>query len=68
MDTDYQILSEYLELSGGQIDNISRKYILKKILTGVNLNLSQIMDLCNEEFLDKQSERRRIGFWIGGLI
>jgi len=61
-DTEYQTLSDHLELSGGQIDNISRKHILKQILNGVNLNLSQLMELCNEEFLDKQSERQRIGF------
>jgi AAA+ superfamily predicted ATPase len=61
-DIDYQTLSENLELSGGQIDNISRKYILNQILSGEKLNLSQIMDLCNEEFLDKAGERRKIGF------
>ena len=64
-ETEYQTLSEHFELSGGQIDNISRKYILKQILTGVNLNLSQLMELCNEEFLDKYGERQRIGFRIG---
>lgn len=61
-DIEYQTLSENFVLSGGQIDNISRKYILKKILNGVNLNLSQLMDLCNEEFLDKTVERNRIGY------
>lgn len=64
-DSDYKTLSDRFILSGGQIENISRKYILRQILTGEKLNLSQIMDLCNEEFLDKAGERRKIGFKVG---
>lgn len=61
-DSDYQTLSDNFELSGGQLENISRKYHLKQILSGENLNLSEIMDLCNEEFLEKSGDRKRIGF------
>lgn len=61
-DSDYKTLSEKFQLSGGQIENISRKYVLRQILTGEKMNLCQIMDLCSEEFLDKTGERKRIGF------
>ena len=63
-DLEYQALADSYELSGGQIENISRKYLLKQILSGVNLNLSQLMELCQEEFLGKTGERRRIGFLV----
>jgi SpoVK/Ycf46/Vps4 family AAA+-type ATPase len=61
-DSAYKTLSDKFVLSGGQIENISRKYVLRQILTGENMKLCQIMDLCNEEFLDKTGERKRIGF------
>ena len=64
-DLDYRTLSERFEFSGGQLENIARKYVLNQILTGVNLNLSQIIELCQEEFMDKQPEIRRIGFRVG---
>lgn len=61
-DSDYKTLSNRFNLSGEQIENISRKYILSQILSGEKLNLSQIMDLCNEEFLDKTTQKRKIGY------
>jgi AAA+ superfamily predicted ATPase len=63
-DSDYKTLSDKFVLSGGQIENISRKYVLRQILTGEKMNLCQIMDLCNEEFLDKTGQRKRIGFGV----
>jgi SpoVK/Ycf46/Vps4 family AAA+-type ATPase len=63
-DNDYKTLSEKFVLSGGQIENISRKHFLRELLTGGNMNLSQIMDLCNEEFLDKTGNKRRIGYLV----
>ncbi|MGA3013040.1 MAG: ATP-binding protein, partial [Bacteroidales bacterium] len=63
-DSDYKTLSDKFSLSGGQIENISRKLVLKQILTGENMNLSQIMDLCQEEFLDKTGNMKRIGFLV----
>jgi len=58
-------LSGRYDLSGGQIDNVSKKFVLKQILSGATPTLSEIEEYCQEEFLDKKLERRRIGFGVG---
>jgi hypothetical protein len=60
------LLSGRYDLSGGQIDNVCKKFVLKQILTGTIPDLTEIEEYCQEEFLDKKSERRKIGFTIGG--
>jgi SpoVK/Ycf46/Vps4 family AAA+-type ATPase len=60
------LLSGRYDLSGGQIDNVCKKFVLKQILTGNTPDLKEIEEYCQEEFLDKKSERRKIGFTIGG--
>ena len=53
-------LSRY-DLSGGQIDNISRKYLINQILHGTSgVNIETLKELCQEEKLDK---KRRVGFF-----
>lgn len=59
---DCKILSERFELSGGQIENISRKFVMNQILNGQNYNLSQMIELCQQEYLGKSQSRNRIGF------
>ena len=59
---DYQTLSKQFDLSGGQLENITRKLILKEILSGKKLNLSQIIELCEQEFLLKTGDRKPMGF------
>ena len=56
------LLSGRYELSGGQIDNVCKKFILSEILTGVKPSMLEIEQYCEEEFLEKKMERRRIGF------
>jgi len=55
-------LSERYDLSGGQIDNVTKKYVMKEILTGYKSTLSEIEEYCQEEFLVKKPEYRKIGF------
>lgn len=53
-------LSRY-DLSGGQIDNISRKYLINQILHGTSgVNIETLKELCQEEKLD---QKRRVGFF-----
>ena len=59
------LLSTRYDLSGGQIQNVATKFVMKQILTGQTSSLSEIEEYCQEEFLDKKSERRRIGFGVG---
>jgi len=60
-----RILSERFDFSGGQIQNVATKIVMKQILLGSTPNLSEIVEYCQEEFLEKKSERRSIGFRIG---
>jgi len=58
-------LAEKYDLSGGQIQNVATKFIMKQILTGNTPGINEIEVYCQEEFLYKKTERRKIGFSIG---
>ena len=66
-DKDTQFLSETFNFSGGQVDNVVKKTLLTQILTGKNPDLKEIMGFCDEECLEKKSERNKIGFKIGSV-
>jgi len=53
-------LAEQFNLSGGQIDNIARKCLLKEVLHDTSPNLEELFAFCSEENL-RQSVQR-IGF------
>ena len=55
-------LAKVYDLSGGQIQNVATKFVLKQILTGTKPGLNEIEEYCQEEFLGKKTERRKIGF------
>jgi hypothetical protein len=57
---DVQYLSHRYTFSGGQIDNVVRKYLLESILQDEPSNLPQIERLCLEEAFGSYSSR--IGF------
>ena len=61
-ETDAQMLAERYNFSGGQIENIARKTIVSKILTGEELSLDTLIGHCDSELLDKITGRNRIGF------
>ena len=44
----YEKLSKY-DLSGGQIENVSRKYLINKILNQKEFDMSEILDYVKEE-------------------
>lgn len=50
------------DLSGGQIDNIARKFITHRILRGISPSLQQIESWCMEESVTK--EIKKIGYKI----
>lgn len=55
------LLAREFYFTGGQIENISRKFATEEIMTGVRPTLDRIREFCQEERLDRE-ERRRIGF------
>jgi len=60
-DEDAKVLSASFELSGGQIENIVRKRFVDIVLKGNPPTLDAMIELCNDEFLAKESPRR-VGF------
>ena len=61
-DEEAMLLATKYDFSGGQIENIARKYTVAQILSENDITLSDIHDLCREELLDKSRITRRIGF------
>ena len=61
-DQEYSLLAAAYEFSGGQMENIARKYSIGTILNGEpDDRLSVLYSYCNAEKLDN-TVRRRIGF------
>ena len=56
-DSTYEKLSKY-DLSGGQIENVSRKYLINKILNQKEFDMSEILDYVKDEtnFKSENSE------------
>jgi len=57
---DVRYLSHTFDFSGGQIDNVARKYILENILNNTKPNLKAIEKLCQDELFGQSSAK--IGF------
>ena len=56
------LLATKYEFSGGQIENIARKYTVAQILSESGVTFNDIHSMCSEELLDKGHTRRQIGF------
>ena len=64
-DNECKTLAEGFDFSGGQIENVARKYAIDGILDDLEQNdrLTELTTLCNEERInDSVAERRRVGF------
>ena len=56
------ILASQFDLSGGELENITRKYTVKAILSGQDaISLSTIIELCHNERISNSS-RMKVGF------
>lgn len=55
-------LANNYSLSGGQFENIVRKYTVDSILNDTKPSLEKIQLYCQSEFLYKNEERRKIGY------
>ncbi len=60
-DMDYKILASEFDLSGGQIENISRKCMIEYALYGKPITLLQVKTYCREELINR-STHNKIGF------
>ena len=61
-DDEALLLAGKYNFSGGQIENITRKQAVEEVLTGESTDINRLMELCDEEFLEKNQTRRRVGF------
>lgn len=59
---DATMLATRYDFSGGQIENISRKCAIEEILSGNEVPTARLTEFCNEERLDDNAPRRRIGY------
>ena len=55
-------LAKRFDFSGGQIENFARKRTIDYILSGKKATIDEIERFCKSELLDKNTERRSIGF------
>lgn len=60
-DEELTTLSETYDFSGGQIENITRKYTVHNILTGENPTFGELCGLCDAEKINLKT-RKKIGF------
>ena len=61
---DYQalLLARKYDLSGGQIENVARKVFVEKSLSSNPVSVQRIIELCEEEKLEKNNLYNPIGF------
>ena len=63
-ENDAQTLASRFDLSGGEIENITRKYTVNAILSGQDkIDLQSIIEICRNERIS-DSVRTKIGFRI----
>ena len=60
-DEDAASLARLFDFSGGEIDNIVRKCEMNEIIRGTQPSYKELVDLCHEERLHNEEERR-LGF------
>lgn len=61
---DSQKLATEFDFSGGEIDNIVRKCIMNDVIKGKQANLAEIIELCQQEHIAKDSASGCIGFAV----
>ena len=59
---DAAVLASKYDFSGGQIENIARKSVVSKIITGEDFTLNSLIGHCDSEQLGGNRTRNRIGF------
>ena len=59
---DASVLASKYDFSGGQIENIARKSVVDKILTGEQFSFETLCTHCDSEIMDGSQNRRRMGF------
>ena len=61
-DTEAVWLARNYNFSGGQIENVARKVFVEKLLFSKPLEMSRLVELCEQEKLEKDNNYQPIGF------
>ena len=61
-DEDAAVLASKYDFSGGQIENIARKSVVSRIITGEDFTLNTLIGHCDTELLGGNKRGNRIGF------
>ncbi|MBQ9138043.1 MAG: ATP-binding protein [Alistipes sp.] len=61
-DTEAATLASKFDFSGGEIENIARKYAVEYILSGSDATVETLTEICMGEKLHNQSSQRKIGY------
>lgn len=61
-DEDAAVLASKYDFSGGQIENIARKSVVSRIITGEDFTLNSLIGHCDTELLGGNKRGNRIGF------
>lgn len=61
---DTTALAEKYDFSGGQIENVARKYFINNILYGESeeARMESLFDICDSEIIESESNHRRVGY------
>ncbi len=59
---DAMMLASKYDFSGGQIENVARKSVVDRILSGADLCVDTLCGHCDDELLDKSAVRNKIGY------
>lgn len=62
-DDEAKTLAEEFSFSGGQIENVVRKFTIDSILSGEDCGYEQLCAFCREESVNKSS-KNKIGFYV----
>jgi AAA+ superfamily predicted ATPase len=62
-DREAKILAEKFDFTGGQIENIARKYVVDSVLTGAKISLETLILHCQDENLGRE-DKPAIGFKV----
>ena len=62
-DSTTRALAREFDMSGGQIENVARKYAVEHILSGVEPTDEQVRAFCQGEVIGSRNDKRaKIGF------
>jgi hypothetical protein len=61
-DSEAALLAKKFDFTGGQIENIARKYIVDSVLSGEKVPLETLVINCQNEYLARENQHKKLKF------